>query len=454
MRILMIAHTFTPESHGGGVENHVLHASSSLVGKGHEVGVFYRIHAPGKREYELIDGQKKNIQVFKVVHSFTSSMPNPYSFYDRQVEERFLTVLERYVPDLVHIHHLGGLSTSLVGAAKRRGLPVLWTLHDFWPMCPMSHLLTPDGRLCQGPDGGMRCVECLWLRSRHDYRPVSMRARLQEIGLRGALKRVPGFIRDFVAARMGCRDPLLDVLLALPSRNDHMRHVLLTADLLISPSQFLIERFEEWGVPRSKFHYLRNGVPASLLSAGLTTSAPPPRRFTFGFVGSLYPYKGVHVLIDAFLRAQPLDAMLRIWGGPPAPEFQNYVASIHEKADNATNITLEGRFPPERLANVLRQIDVLVMPSVLYENNPLAILEAFAMRVPVIAGNAGGMAELVHDDENGLLFRVGDPVDLADKMRMIMNPERLKRHRAGIHPPPSVEETVAELEHAYNRFVK
>lgn len=447
MRVLMTAHAFYPEGQGG-VEKHILTLSHYLMEKGHAVGIFYRIHSPSEPEYALIQAQWEHIRAFKVVHNYTSPLPNPYPYYDLRVEERFVSVLDEYAPDVVHIHHLGELSTSLIGAAKAKGVPVVWTVHDFWPMCPRSYLMTPNGRLCPGPDGGLRCVGCLWLESQEKHRSVSMRARLREIGWKEGIKRAPRFFRDLASAWVGARHPAWDASLTLPVRDEHMRRVMLEADLLISPSRFLIDQFEKWGIPRSRFRHLPNGMPPSLFSAR-RMPIDTRRPFTFGFVGTLHPHKGVHVLIDAFLRAQLPEAVLRIWGSASAPQVQEYVASVRQKASGHRGITFEGPFPPEQVADVLDQMDVLVMPSIWYENNPLIILEAFARGVPVIAGNVGGMAELVHHDRNGLQFRVGDPVDLADKMRMVIDPERLERYRAGIQPPRSMEETGAELVRIY-----
>lgn len=452
MRILMTAHTFYPEGRGG-VEKHILTLARHLREANHEVAVFYRIHSPDEREYALVEGSWGGIRTFKVVHNFIGSMPNPFPFYDRQVEERFVSVIQAFHPSLVHIHHLGGLSTSLVSAAKRRDLPVVWTLHDFWPMCPMSHLLTPNGDLCAGPDEGIRCVECLWLRSRGEYAPLSIRARVREIGWIEGLRRAPRFLKDLIAARIGHTESLWDRLQTLPARNEHMRSVLLNVDLLISPSQFLIDRFEAWGIPRSKFRYLQNGVPAALLSG--QHRDPPTHRghFAFGFIGSINPHKGVHILVEAFLQADLPDTRLGIWGGAE-PAMEDYLASVRKKAASSNRIALEGCFEPDNLIDIQRQIDVLVVPSLLYENNPLAILESFAMKTPVIASNVGGMAELVQDDGNGLLFQVGDSADLADKMRKIREPERLERYRAGITPPQSVDAMGTALEHIYSGLLE
>lgn len=454
MRILMVSHAFLPESMGG-VENHIRQLARYLIEDGHQVGVFYRLHAPGKAEYCLIEGKWEGIQIFKVVHNFTKGMYTPFSYYDRKIEERFLHVVDQFQPDIVHIHHLGGLSTSLIGAAKRHGLPVLWTLHDFWPMCPLSHLLTVDGRICHGPDDGMRCVECLWLQSREHQASTSVKVRLQELGFWESLRRAPRFVRDFIVLRlMGGHNTLLDQYLVLPSRNYHMRHLLLQPDCLLSPSQFLIDKFVEWGIPERQFRHVQNGVAKILRQSRRAIDAPFHDPFTFGFVGTLYPYKGVDTLISAFEQAALPNTSLRIFGGAPSSAvFRDYYAGVEAQVARLENVTLEGRFVPEALPEILKQLDVLVLPSRLYENNPLVILEAFAMGIPVIAGNVGGMAELVRHDVNGLQFRLGDVTDLVDKLRMAIEPARLRRYRAAIHPPNTVEEVGETVRRIYEELL-
>ena len=94
MRILMVAHTFLPESRGG-MENHVDLFANYLLSQGHEVGVLYRIHAPEKAEYDLITETREGVLIFKIVHNYTDPMPTPFPFYNRRIEERYLETFQR-----------------------------------------------------------------------------------------------------------------------------------------------------------------------------------------------------------------------------------------------------------------------------------------------------------------------------------------------------------------------
>jgi glycosyltransferase involved in cell wall biosynthesis len=92
-------------------------------------------------------------------------------------------------------------------------------------------------------------------------------------------------------------------------------------------------------------------------------------------------------------------------------EFQR---DLKELLDQATNVTLVGRYAPEDLPQVMADIDWVVVPSIWWENSPLVIQEAFMYGRPVIASDIGGMAEKVTEGVNGLHFRAGNPRSLAD----------------------------------------
>jgi GT2 family glycosyltransferase len=104
------------------------------------------------------------------------------------------------------------------------------------------------------------------------------------------------------------------------------------------------------------------------------------------------------------------------------------------------------------MPGILEDIDVLVVPSTWIENAPFIIREAFAAGVPVIASNLGGMAEMVRDGVDGLLFPAGDPAALAAAVRRLIDePDLLARLRAGIRRPMAIEQDAAWLREVYVR---
>jgi glycosyltransferase involved in cell wall biosynthesis len=173
-----------------------------------------------------------------------------------------------------------------------------------------------------------------------------------------------------------------------------------------------------------------------------------------GFTGQIAPHKGVHLLVEAFRKLQshgrPIE--LYIYGGLEARP--DYVARLRKLAAGDERVRLHGRFENARAAEILGQLDVAVVPSIWYENSPLAIMEAHAAGTPVVTAALGGMAELVRDGVDGLHFASADAADLARRLqRLIDEPELLPMLRSGITMPRSIDDEMRQLVAIYDRLV-
>jgi hypothetical protein len=113
-------------------------------------------------------------------------------------------------------------------------------------------------------------------------------------------------------------------------------------------------------------------------------------------------------------------------------------------------VEFRGRFDNARLSEVYAEIDVLIVPSVWFENSPITIHEAFLTHTPVIASDIGGMAEYVRDGVDGLHFKVGDDADLAAKMqRFLDEPGLVERLSKDWIPIKTIAEDAAVTEFRY-----
>src|SRR5258708_38613706 len=124
------------------------------------------------------------------------------------------------------------------------------------------------------------------------------------------------------------------------------------------------------------------------------------------------PAKGVHVLLKALTLLSPAQHIQAHLFGDLEQE-PAYGQQLRALAAGQSEVHFHGRFGRDELAAVYSRFDVLVVPSLWYENNPLVIQEAFAAGRPVVASRLGGMAEFVTHGLNGLLFEPGDPASLA-----------------------------------------
>jgi len=230
------------------------------------------------------------------------------------------------------------------------------------------------------------------------------------------------------------------------SRLRQIRDCCRNVDLFLAPSRFLRDRLLEFGLPDERIVYLPLGLPHRI------TAAPraPRQPMRVGYVGVLAPHKGVHVLIDAFKQLvgrRPGSASLSIHGS--AAWFPEYARRLRADAQG-WDVQFCGEFRPGDADALYRGLDVLVVPSLWWENAPLTIREAALAGIPVLGSNLGGMAESIAHFGNGLLFEAGSAADLANRLLSLVEDEMLWRRlaRGGV-APPTIEEHARAIEGHY-----
>jgi glycosyltransferase involved in cell wall biosynthesis len=421
MKILLVAHKYPPFALGG-VEVYTWHLARALQTQ-HEVAVFFRHDDRDGPRFAAQDEEAGGVRLRRVScnpSGLGASVASEFlsTFLSRPIETDFACLLARFQPELIHVQHVMGLSARLLPLARAAGVPVLLTLHDYWFLCGNSQLIWPDGQVCRGKAWGVNCVSC------------------------AAAARFPSPLVRWL-------QPALAPLFLF--RDRLVRNAALAADCLIAPSHFLIERYMTAGFPASQFEYLENGIAVEGIRRFPRLSGGGALRVTF--LGSLAWQKGVHVLAEAW-RGLPLGevsdrARLRIWGDPQVfPAYSTRLRGLLA----GTGAELMGRIANERVGEVLADTDVVVVPSLWFENSPVVIQEARAAGVPVLASGHGALAEKVHDGVDGLLFPPGDAGALRQALlRLVEEPELLPRLRQGVQPAMDMGEHTQRLGEIYER---
>ena len=186
-------------------------------------------------------------------------------------------------------------------------------------------------------------------------------------------------------------------------------------DTVVSPSKWLLGMHEDRGFFKgSEKEVMPNSIPPTPLTKGGAGGF-----FRFLYVGQIEEHKGVLFLIKTFKKAVSAHAgslqnteLLIVGDGSKMEEAKKNAAENE-------NIKFLGRKNKEEVLEIMRQSDCLVVPSLCYENSPTVIYEAFAVGLPVMGANLGGIPELLGGGR-GILFRTGDADDLAEKMRWAM----------------------------------
>jgi MoaA/NifB/PqqE/SkfB family radical SAM enzyme len=240
----------------------------------------------------------------------------------------------------------------------------------------------------------------------------------------------------------------------------HVREMTELVDLFIAPARYLHDRYRDaFGVPERKLVYLDYGFARERMDGRRRTPGEP---FTFGYIGTHIPAKGIHDLIRAFGRLGG-NARLRIWGRPRGQDteaLQGIAASLPDGAADRVEWLPEYR-NQHIVRDVFDRCDAIVVPSVWVENSPLVIHEAQQARVPVVTANAGGMAEYVRHEVNGLLFEHRSIAALAAQMqRFVDDPALAARLGARGYlfsetgDVPAVGDHVREIERLYEQVLR
>jgi glycosyltransferase involved in cell wall biosynthesis len=443
MRILLVSHFFPP-THTAGTENYTLGLAQTLLERGHQVEVICAEDWDKGKAYW--NGITQDVYCGVPVHRVhlnwaKAGNPNEVLFDSQRAEAWFGQFLQASRPDVAHITSTYSLGVGMLRALKQAKIPQVLTLMDFWFLCPRTILLRGDGQLCNGQTTPWECQQCLLDGSHIFHRTQSLLSKKAQSVLWGGVSHVGALGR-----LPGARGMALD----MKWRKTEMKQALELSDVVLSHSRFVMDTFFQAGFSRQITH-IPYGI--DLRWAANYQGKSPSNVIRFGYLGQIKAMKGVHYLVEAFQHPSLQQrARLDIWGNLAQDPL--FVEGLRSLIGESQAIALRGHFQRHRLAEILAEIDVLVVPSVWYENAPLVIQEAFATNTPVIATNLGGMAEAVRNDINGLLFERGNVTDLRSQLyRIVDEPGLLERLRSGIMAVKKVDEEVTELEAIYNSLV-
>jgi glycosyltransferase involved in cell wall biosynthesis len=226
------------------------------------------------------------------------------------------------------------------------------------------------------------------------------------------------------------------------------KEILFGAKAVISPSRFVATLFKK-EFPELKISIIRHGMDSGSLKRNMNTYRKGD-RIVFGYTGGLAQHKGVHLLLKAFRELEVDSAQLKVYGSDS--HKMEYARLLLQIADGDKRIEFCGTYKPSEVGNILQGIDVLVLPSTVYESYSLALHEALACNIPVIAADIGGAIEEITNSINGFTFRAGDEGELKSKLQQIVeNPEILNEIKQNLEPhiPMLVEEEAYMYERLY-----
>lgn len=375
------------------------------------------------REIGIEREEWNGLQVVRIKFDIATRTKEAFdTLYDRELLDILKQILKAEQPQLFIVMNFYLLTLAAVEAAQFCNLPVFHVATDFLSICRRGTLIRWNGTPCTEGQSLKACTRCF----------ISHRF-LGRIGSH-CLNKLPDEIllagaRHLESARrrnpVQLLNPFFNQLRVMDKRLEKVSRLRNKIDKVLAPTVFTAGMYLKGGFSRSQLCYLPFGVdPSSPLNKVRRVRSGKKR---FLFIGRLQPYKGLHVLLDAFNGLDaPQDAILTVYGAPDG--HPDYVQRLRMTMDQNPHICFKGVILPDKLAAAFAETDFFVLPSLWHENSPLIVLDALQSKTPVIASDVGGVTDLISNGNNGLLFPMGDTRDLRGILQRLID-----------HPNPAAE---------------
>jgi glycosyltransferase involved in cell wall biosynthesis len=355
----------------GGSETVMFQERDYLLGAGHEVVDFSmqdERNFPSQNSAFFVNPQDYRSGAGKL-----GKLKSALSLiHSTEAVKRISALISETRPDLVHCHNIyHQLTPSIIGAAKKQGVPVMLTLHDYKPVCPTYNRLRD----------GEPCSDCL----DGDFTHV-LRNRCAD-GLLG--KSALLYAEAVVQRLMGNYE---------------------NVDAFIAPSRYMQQSIAH-RVPDSRVKLLYNGIDTNEVRGSGADDG------YVLFLGRLVREKGVETLLKAHANSTAGWRLVVAGTGPLTDHLKlQYNPSI-----------LVGYLAGDALKEMIDRAAVVVVPSEWYENCPMSVLEAMAYGKPVVGSRMGGIPELVEDGKTGFLFDAGNVNELTAVLDRLMASAELRK---------------------------
>jgi glycosyltransferase involved in cell wall biosynthesis len=355
MKICLINNLFTPDRKGG-VETVVEIIADELKKQGHHVFVI----CAGRDQEKTIEDQQNGIKVYRI------GWDKYFAFQDIDQQNIFSRFFYR-------IHQLNNkYSTKLVRAILNQEKPDLILSHN---TLGLGYNIIKE----------INKLDIKHINTIHDVQLLIPSGKLLVNQIINRTQKIYAFFT---------------------------KNIFKNCKYIVSPSQALLNFYTKRNFfPNAETKIIANPIT---LSKGIESNKEKnSNKLKILYLGQLEEHKGVMNLIKAFRLLNPEEYYLTIAGrGELAEKIKNteYLLS---------NIKFFGEFNEEERINLLKQHDLVVVPSLCFENAPMVILEAWQAGVPVLASNFGGISELIEEGKTGWLFNSESTGNLKEKLEDI-----------------------------------
>lgn len=419
LRVLHLGTGFRPLRRGGLVA-YVEDVVAEQARRGHDVAYLFagRQYRPGRPR--LRRWEHGGVPMLEIVDSplFDHGRQPELEVSEPRVEAIVERVVRERCPDVVHVHELAGLPSSVLDAARVAGARVVLTLQDYFALCPAFKLRAYDGATCLRTQLAESCPRTLAADARDPALLFEATLR-HDLHVRG--RRVPRRARWWLDRRVPAAARMLARRAATPAspgeayqrRRESNLARLNRLDAVIAMSDRVAELHATLGVDPDRLVTMRLTLAhIERLRPRAVTAEPPLTFATLG--GGESEAKGAGILLDAWraLGADRARARLLLFG--------HVAPAVAARAGRLEGVELRPPFTPGELDALLDEVDVGIVPSVWEEAYGYAGIELLAKGIPVVANAIGALPEYVRPGSTGWLNESCDAAGLAAILRELV----------------------------------
>lgn len=317
-------------------------------------------------QYVRHNNEIKKYSLFQKIRFFIETI------YSQKTCKELDKLIDEQKPDIAHIHNVFPLiSSSIYYFLKQHRIPTIQTIHNYRFLCPNGLFYTKTA-ICEKCKNG-NTFHCFFNKCYKDSFLLS--------GLYALMFWIHRKLKTF--------------------QNK--------IDILITLNYFTKDKLVKENFPEEKIEVEGNFLPQAKIETNYN------KEDYVIFMGRLSGEKGLMTLLRAFRQTNKIK--LKVAG---KGNLEGVLKEYCNK-NNLSSVEFIGFIAGDEKLKLLQKARFSIVPSEWYENFPMSVLESFSIGTPVIASRIGGLPELIEDGKNGLLFKPGNPDDLAEKINYLYN---------------------------------
>ncbi|QSZ40926.1 glycosyltransferase [Sulfurimonas aquatica] len=381
MHVLYLIHQFYP-NHYSGTERVIFGTASYMQKLGYKVTVLTYSYEPDEAYQHKMDEILYKEYIFEglsVIAVKSNDIAYNNSYFIENESSVHKHIIKKINPDIIHVGHLMYMNAFLK-AGKKINIPYVLSLTDFWFICHKAQMLVDNGALCDGPKEGKQCQ-----------------------------KMCTGLEKEYYEKRFKQASQILEESCAN----------IVSSKFLHNMMTHSLESFKSINIPYGlNFSYL--DVNNSIYNNN--------SKINFLYSGTLSKHKGIDTVVKAFKSLENQNFILNIYGDGPLREY------VIEEIKNENNINFFGSYSKEDTKKLIKENDVVLIPSAWYENNPIILQEMIAANLPPVVSNIGSLPEMVEDEKTGFVFKMSNVNDLRKVVEQIIdNPVKLNKIKTNMY---------------------